>query len=53
MTVKRGASASVKGRVGVPPSPEVMFAFRMLMIKYHLKPTDVLKIMVALEKEGC
>lgn len=37
---------------GQPPSAEVLFAFRMMMIKYGLNPSDILRIMVALEKEN-
>lgn len=37
---------------GKKPDAEVLFAFRMMMIKYCLKPSDILKIMVALDKEN-
>jgi len=36
---------------GEKPPAEVLFAFRMMMIKYGLVPSDILKIMVALDKE--
>lgn len=36
---------------GEAPSQEVMFAFRMMMAKYHLTPADVMKILVTLDKE--
>jgi len=36
---------------GERPNAEVLFAFRMMMIKYGLTPGDILKIMVALDQE--
>jgi hypothetical protein len=37
--------------LGERPSEEIIFAFRMMMLKYNLGPQDILKIMVALDKE--
>lgn len=33
------------------PSAEVVFAFRMFCVRYHLTPADVMKIMVAMERK--
>jgi hypothetical protein len=33
------------------PTPEVCFAFRMMMMKYNLSRQDVFRIMVTLDKE--
>jgi hypothetical protein len=30
---------------------EVLFAMRMMMLKYKLTPADIMRIMVALEKQ--
>jgi hypothetical protein len=35
----------------IKPTPEVCFAFRMMMMKYNLSPLDVMKIMVSMDKE--
>jgi hypothetical protein len=31
---------------------EITFAFRMLMVRYGLAPTDIMRILVAIEKEN-
>lgn len=31
-------------------APEIVFAVRMLMLRYQLTPADMLKILVSLEK---
>lgn len=33
------------------PTPEECFALRMMMIKYNMSPLDLMKTIVALEKE--
>jgi len=36
---------------GEKPSEEVIFAFRMMMNRYGLAPSDVMKILVSLDRE--
>jgi hypothetical protein len=36
---------------GEPIPEEIIFAVRMMMVKYGLTPADIMRIMVALEKQ--
>lgn len=37
---------------GAMPSPEIVFAFRILMVRYNLSPVDVLGVLAAIDKEN-
>lgn len=38
--------------VGIKPSADVVFAVRMMMIRYNLTPADMLRILVVIDKGG-
>lgn len=37
---------------GEAPTQEMMFALRMLMVKYNLSPGDIMQVLCALDKEN-
>ncbi len=36
---------------GNTPPAEVLFAVRMIMVKHNLSPSDIMKVLAALDKE--